>query len=202
MLSASLFFKDIQDPIFTRTLLNQTGTYGGVAMTGAAVSQPLNASKAYVAGLELNVQSQLSFLPGALDGFGVGVNLALIDSSIKGVPGRLDSLPLVQQSKTVGTAQLFYEKHGLTARVAYSYRSKFLYTLGTDANSDVYWDKHGQVDARIAYAFGDKAHSATIFVEGSNLNDEPWRTFVGQPRHLGENERYGRTFRTGVQLSF
>jgi hypothetical protein len=65
--------------------------------------------------------------------------------------------------------------------VAYSYRSKFLYTLGADASSDVYWDKHGQVDARIAYAFGDKAHSATIFVEGSNLNDEPWRTFVGQP---------------------
>lgn len=202
LLSASVFVKDIQDPIFTRTLLNQNGTYGGVAVTGAAVSLPLNATKAYVAGLELNVQSQLSFLPGALDGFGVGVNLALIDSSIKGVPGRLENLPLVQQSKTVGTAQLFYEKHGLTARVAYSYRSKFLYTLGADANSDVYWDKHGQVDARIAYAFGDKARSATVFLEGSNLNDEPWRTFVGQPRHLGENERYGRTFRTGVQLSF
>ncbi|KQV54810.1 MULTISPECIES: TonB-dependent receptor [unclassified Caulobacter] len=202
LLSASLFFKDIRDPIFSRSLLNQTGTYGGVALTGAAVTTPLNASKAYVAGLELNVQSQLTFLPGALDGFGVGVNLALIDSSIKGVPGRPENLPLVQQSKTVGTAQLFYEKHGLTARVAYSYRSKFLYTLGADANSDVYWDKHGQVDARVAYAFGDKAHSATIFVEGSNLNDEPWRTFVGQANHLGENERYGRTFRTGVQLSF
>ena len=202
VLSASLFFKDIQDPIFTRTLLNQSGTYGGVALTGAAVSQPLNATKAYVAGLELNVQSQLDFLPGALDGFGVGVNLTLIDSSIKGVPGRLENLPLVQQSKTVGTAQLFYEKHGLTARVAYSYRSKFLYTLGADSSSDIYWDKHGQVDARIAYAIGDKAHSATIFLEGSNLNDEPWRTFVGVPSHLGENERYGRTFRTGVQLSF
>jgi len=202
VLSASVFFKDIQDPIFTRTLLNQTGAYGGVAMTGAAVSLPLNASKATVTGLELNAQSQLAFLPGALDGFGVGVNLALIDSSIKGVPGRLDNLPLVQQSKTVGTAQLFYEKHGLTARVAYSYRSKFLYTLGADANSDVYWDKHGQVDARIAYAIGNKARSATVFLEGSNLNDEPWRTFVGQPHHLGENERYGRTFRTGVQLSF
>jgi TonB-dependent receptor len=202
VLSASLFFKDIQDPIFSRTLLNQTGTYGGVGLTGAAVTTPLNATKAYVAGLELNVQSQLDFLPGALDGFGVGVNLALIDSSIKGVPGRLENLPLVQQSKAVGTAQIFYEKHGLTARVAYSYRSKFLYTVGADSTSDVYWDKHGQVDARIAYAIGNKAHSATIFVEGSNLNDEPWRTFVGEPRHLGENERYGRTFRTGVQLSF
>ena len=202
VLSASLFFKDIQDPIFTRTLQNQTGTYGGVALTGAAVSLPLNASKATVAGLELNVQSQLAFLPGALDGFGVGVNLAMIDSSIKGVPGRLENLPLVQQSKTVGTAQLFYEKHGLTARIAYSYRSKFLYTVGADANSDIYWDKHGQVDARIAYAIGDKARSVTVFLEGANLSDEPWRTFAGQKNHLGENERYGRTFRTGVQLSF
>ncbi|WP_297511848.1 TonB-dependent receptor, partial [uncultured Caulobacter sp.] len=202
VLSGAVFFKDIQDPIFTRGLLNQAGTYGGVALTGATVTTPLNATKAYVAGVEMNLQSQLTFLPGALNGFGVGVNLALIDSSIRGVPGRLQSLPLVQQSKTVGTAQLFYEKHGLTARVAYSYRSKFLYTIGADANSDIYWDKHGQVDARIAYAFGDKARSATIFLEGANLNDEPWRTFAGQKDHLGENERYGRTFRTGVQLSF
>lgn len=202
VVSASAFFKDIQDPIFTQTLLNQSGAYGGVALTGAAVSTPMNAKKATVAGLELNVQSQLTFLPGPFDGLGVGVNATFIDSSIKGVPNRREDLPLVQQSKSVGTAQIFYEKHGLTARVAYSYRSKFLYTIGADANSDIYWDKHGQLDARIAYAIGDKAHSVTVFLEGANLNNESWRTFAGQKNHLGENERYGRTFRTGVQLSF
>ena len=199
VLSVAAFFKDIQDPIFTQTLLNQNGTFGGVALTGAAVTTPLNASKASVAGVELNAQSQLTFLPDALSGFGVGVNVALIDSTLRGVPGRLDSLPLAQQSKTVATAQLFYEKYGFSARVAYSYRSKFLYTIGADQSSDVWWDDHGQLDARAAYAFGKRA---SIFVEGSNLNDEPWRTFVGQDHHLGENERYGRTFRTGVQLSF
>jgi TonB-dependent receptor len=199
LLSAAVFVKDIQDPIFTQTLLNQSGTYGGVALTGAAVTTPFNAAKASVTGLELNAQSQLSFLPDALNGFGVGVNLALIDSKLRGVPGRLDSLPMAQQSKRVATAQLFYEKYGFSARVAYSYRSKFLYTLGADANSDVWWDDHGQVDARVAYAF---SKSASVFVEGSNLNDESWRTFVGTEHHLGENERYGRTFRTGVQLSF
>lgn len=199
LLSAAVFFKDIQDPIFTQTLLNQNGTFGGVALTGAAVTTPLNASKATVAGVELNAQSQLSFLPGALNGFGLGVNLALIDSTLRGVPGRLDSLPMAQQSKTVATAQLFYEKYGFSARVAYSYRSKFLYTLGADRNSDVWWDDHGQLDARVAYAFGK---TASLFVEGSNLNDEPWRTFVGSDHQLGENERYGRTVRTGIQLSF
>jgi TonB-dependent receptor len=199
LLSAAVFFKDIQDPIFTQTLLNQNGTFGGVALTGAAVTTPLNANKATVLGVEFNAQAQLSFLPDALNGFGMGVNLALIDSTLKGVPGRLDSLPLAQQSKTVATAQLFYEKYGFSARVAYSYRSKFLYTLGADRNSDVWWDDHGQLDARAAYAFGK---TASVFVEASNLNDEPWRTFVGNDRQLGENERYGRTFRTGIQLSF
>ena len=199
LLSAAVFFKDIQDPIFTQTLLNQNGTFGGVALTGAAVTTPLNASKASVLGVEFNAQSQLTFLPDALNGFGVGVNLALIDSTLRGVPGRLDSLPLAQQSKTVATAQLFYEKYGFSARVAYSYRSKFLYTLGADRNSDVWWDDHGQLDARAAYAFGK---TASVFVEASNLNDEPWRTFVGNDHQLGENERYGRTFRTGLQLSF
>lgn len=199
LLSAAVFFKDIQDPIFTQTLLNQSGTFGGVALTGAAVTTPLNASKASVTGVEFNAQSQLTFLPDALNGIGVGVNLALIDSTLRGVPGRTDSLPLAQQSKTVATAQLFYEKYGFSARVAYSYRSKFLYTIGADQASDVWWDDHGQVDARVAYAFGK---TASIFVEGSNLNDKPWRTFVGDDHRLGENERYGRTFRTGVQLSF
>ena len=199
VLSAAVFFKDIQDPIFTQTLLNQNGTFGGVALTGAAVTTPLNASKASVAGVEFNVQSQLTFLPDALNGIGVGVNLALIDSTLRGVPGRADSLPLAQQSKTVATAQLFYEKYGFSARVAYSYRSKFLYTIGAAQSSDVWWDDHGQLDARVAYAFGK---TASVFVEANNLNDEPWRTFVGDDRRLGENERYGRTFRTGVQLSF
>lgn len=199
VLSAAVFVKDIQDPIFTQTLLNQNGTFGGVALTGAAVTTPLNGSKASVTGVELNFQSQLTFLPDVLNGIGVGVNLALIDSTMRGVPGRNGSLPLPQQSKSVATAQLFYEKYGLSARVAYSYRSKFLYTVGADQGSDVWWDDHGQLDARVAYAF---SKSASIFVEGSNLNDEPWRTFVGSDRRLGENERYGRTFRTGVQLSF
>ena len=63
----------------------------------------------------------------------------------------------------------------------------------------MWWDDHGQLDARVAYAFG---RTASLFVEASNLNDESWRTFVGDDRRLGENERYGRTFRTGVQLSF
>jgi TonB-dependent receptor len=198
LLSAAVFVKDIQDPIFNQTLLNQAGTYGGVALTGAAVTTYLNASKASVAGIELNAQSQLSFLPDALSGIGVGVNLALMDSDLRGVPGRRDNLPMAQQSKTVGTAQLFYEKYGVSARVAYSYRSKMLYTVGADQSSDVWWDKHGQLDARVAYAFG----KASVFVEAQNLNDEPWRTFVGSDHHLGENERYGRTFRTGVQLSF
>ncbi|HWU14974.1 MAG TPA: TonB-dependent receptor, partial [Caulobacter sp.] len=200
LLSVSAFFKDIQDPIFTQTLLNQNGTFGGVALIGAAVTTPLNASKASVLGVEFNAQSQLTFLPDALNGIGVGVNLALIDSTLRGVPGRAaDSLPLAQQSKTVATAQLFYEKYGFSARLAYSYRSKFLYTVGAAQGSDVWWDDHGQLDARVAYAFGK---TASVFVEASNLNDESWRTFVGDDRRLGENERYGRTFRTGVQLSF
>ncbi len=198
VLSVGLFFKDIQDPIFTQTLSGQSGTYGGVSLSNAFVTTPRNAMSADIGGVEFNAQSQLGFLPAPFDGLGVSANLTLVDSSIKGVPGRSEALPMVMQSKSVGTAQLFYEKYGFTARLAYSYRSSFLYTVGADANSDVYWGKHGQLDARVSYAVG----KATVFLEGSNLNDEPWRTYVGTKDHLGENERYGRSIRTGVQLSF
>ena len=198
VLSAGVFFKDISDPIFTQTLAGRSGTFGGVALTNALVTTPFNARKGTVSGIEFNAQSQLSFLPGPFDGLGVSANVTFVDSTINGVPGRSDDLPLVQQSKTVGTAQVFYEKYGFSARVAYSYRSAFLYTIGADRDSDVYWGEHGQIDARASYAFG----SASLFVEGSNLNDEPWRTYIGKADHLGENERYGRSVRAGVQLAF
>ena len=91
------------------------------------------------------------------------------------------------------------EKNGVAARVAYSYRSKLLDTVGADASTDIYWDSTGTLDARVSYAFSDEA---AIYVEGSNLTDEPWRTFIGRENQLGENERYGRQFRAGVQLAF
>ncbi|MGH1556832.1 hypothetical protein ACRAWD_01500 [Caulobacter segnis] len=110
----------------------------------------------------------------------------------------------MQQSKDrAGTAQLFYGKAWPDGPAP---------PIRAAASSSTPWGGRqlgrliGPSTARSTPASpmrsATTAHSATIFLEGSNPNDEPWRTFVGQSNHIGENERYGRTFRTGVQLSF
>ena len=44
--------------------------------------------------------------------------------------------------------------------------------------------------------------NAAVFVEGSNLNDEPYRMFQGVRARRDETERYGWTARAGFQLNF
>jgi TonB-dependent receptor len=199
VLSAGVFYKRIEDPIYSQGLTVTGQTFAGVLLPSAQVTSPANAERATVKGIEFNAQSQLTFLPSPLDGFGVSANITLVDADATGVFGRSDKAPLSFQSKTVGSAQLFYEKYGFSARVAYSYRSHYLDTVGSSAATDQYTADFGQWDARASYAAN---RNVIVFVEGSNLNNRPWRRWIGNDRQLVEQEQYGYSVRAGVQLKF
>lgn len=198
ILSVAAFYKHLDDPIFTAGF-NQAGTFGGVAFTNALVTQPLNARSAELYGVEANLQTQLQFLPSPLDGLGVSGNFTYTDGLASGVPNRADKVPNFLQSKYTGTAQIFYEKYGLTARLAYTYRSKYLDTLGGSKATDQYTDENNSLDARIGFS---PVKAYTIFAEASNLLDSPWRRFQAVKTQLIENERYRQSYRVGVQLAF
>jgi TonB-dependent receptor len=200
ILSLSAFHKDIDDPIYAQQLTVTGGTFGGITVPGAAtVSSFTNASSGVVQGIELNAQSQFSFLPSPFDGLGASANLSIIDSHAEGLPGRPDQVPLFNQSKYVGTAQLFYEKYGVNLRLAYSYRSKYLDTLGGSTATDAYTAALGQLDARASY---DVTDNLVVFLEAANLNDAPWRRYIGVPTQVYENERYSWSGKIGVQVKF
>ncbi|WP_168694279.1 TonB-dependent receptor [Sphingomonas flavalba] len=199
ILSAAFFHKRIENPIFLTGTTVLGGTYAGQTLPTAFVTQPQNADDARVTGLELNAQMELSFLPSPLDGFSVGASMTFVKSRATGIPGRTDSVRLANQSNRVASAQLTYEKYGISARVAYTYRSRYLDTVGETRDGDQYVDNFNQFDARIGYAI---TPNFNIFVEGANLNDEPQRRFIGIPRHLVEIERYGWSAKTGIQLNF
>ena len=198
ILSVAAFYKHLDDPIFT-TGINRAGTFGGVAFTSALVTQPLNARSAELYGIEANLQTQLQFLPSPLDGLGVSGNFTYTDGAARGVPNRADKVPNFLQSKYIGTAQIFYEKYGLTARLAYTYRSQYLDTLGDSTATDQYTAENNSLDARIGFS---PVKAYTIFAEASNLLDAPWRRFQAVKTQLIENERYRQSFRVGVQLAF
>jgi len=198
ILSVAAFYKHLDDPIFTAGQ-TQSGTFGGTVLTNALVTQPINARSAKLYGVEANLQAQLLFLPGPLSGFGVSGNFTYTDGSATGVPNRAGNVPNFLQSKYTGTAQLFYEKYGLTGRLAYTYRSAYLDTLGGSAATDQYTAENNSLDARIAYS---PVKQYTLFAEVSNLLDSPWRRYQAVKTQLIENEHYRQTFRIGVQLAF
>ena len=42
----------------------------------------------------------------------------------------------------------------------------------------------------------------TVFADGSNLTDAPWRRYIGNKNQLVERERYDYALRGGIQLHF
>ncbi len=199
VLSIAAFYKSISNPIYSTTVV-ESGTFGGRNLTDAQVTTPVNADSAKVKGIELNAQIELDFLPSPVDGFTLGGSMTFVDSEAKGVPGRAgERLPLASQSDRVGSAFLSYEKHGFSARVAYTYRSAYLLEPGESTYDDIYVDSFNQWDAKIGYEI---SKNIKVFFEGSNLNDEPNRMYQGLRHRVDEIERYGYSFRAGMQLSF
>jgi TonB-dependent receptor len=199
IISLNLFHKDISNPIYSQGLTGVTGTFGGIAVTNATVSSFVNARSAHIQGVEFNIQSQFAFLPEPFDGLGASGNISIIDSHANGLPGRTDLVPLFNQSRYVGTAQLFYEKYGVNLRLAYSYRSKYLDTLGGGPLTDAYTADLGQLDARGSY---DISEHVSVFLEAANINDAPWRRYIGLSNQAFENERYDWSGKAGIQVKF
>ncbi|WP_447761818.1 TonB-dependent receptor [Sphingopyxis panaciterrae] len=89
------------------------------------ISSPRNVGSVDLKGIEVSAQYFFDFLPGALSGFGVQGAFTLADSTIKG-DDPLSGNPLVGVSKYNYTAGLLYDKKGLSARLIWTFRSKYI----------------------------------------------------------------------------
>ena len=203
LLSAGFFYKHIDNPIYTTTQIAGSGTFAGIAYGAIDIVQPQNIDQEYLQGVETNATVRATFLPAPFDGLGVSANYAHItghaEGTIAGATARTGSIPLFLQSRDIGSAQLFYEKYGAAVRVAYSYRSPYLDTLGASAASDQYTDSNGQLDVNLSYQVKPQL---TFFGQLLNLTDTPWRRYIGSKNQLVEREHYGFSVRWGAQLHF
>lgn len=199
IISVGLFYKHIDNPIYTTQTRIAGGTFGGVTYDEADVSQPINADSEELKGIEVNGQVQFTFLPAPFDGFGLSANYTYVEGHATAPDFRSGEIPLFFQSHDVSTLQLFYEKYGLAARIAYSYRSPYLDVLGSDPITDEYTDANGQLDVHVSYQVTPQV---TVFGDGTNLTDAPWRRYISMPSQLVERERYSFMLRGGVQVHF
>jgi TonB-dependent receptor len=198
ILSLGVFYKRLKNPIFTQTIQNTT--FGGVALT--SLSQPLNADRGKLFGVEVNAQKRFTFLPDPLDGFGVSANGTYIDSSVK-VPGRLsEDLPFFRQSKWIANAALFYEKGPFEARVAMTYRSPFIENVGSPTQgttADIYQYGRTVFDARLSYKINDMIE---VFGSISNINEAPLSYYQTNENQTYSREMYSYNGDFGVSVRF
>lgn len=196
VLSVGAFAKFIKNPIFTQSFTINDGTFGGQQYDIINFSQTLNAEKGDIIGLEAAYQQQFTFLPGLLSGFGMNLNLTVLDGNLRS-PDR-GSTDFPEQSKLLWGAQLFYQKGPVEASVAYHHTGRALISAGDQTLTDTYNDDLRRLDAKIGF---DITSNVRLFAEGQNLTDEPTRQYQGGVRNwVVQNERYGRTFYVGASV--
>ncbi|UIJ46640.1 TonB-dependent receptor [Sphingomonas cannabina] len=198
ILSVGVFAKFIRNPIFSRTTVLRDTTFNGVFYPTLEISQPFNAEKGDIIGIEAQYQQQFTFLPGLLSGLGIQLNGTLTDSTLTLPDGRSSTFP--SQSKYLYGAELFYQKGAVEASIAYHNTGKALLSAGDVWYNDQYNDDLRRLDAKASFAL---LRDVRLFVEAQNLTDEPTRQYqAGNRDWVIQNERYGRTFYAGVSAKF
>ncbi len=194
LLSAALFYKHIQDPLFIATHSESIG--GG---RSRQVTRPENGKSGKIHGLELAWQQTFDFLPGPFDGLGIYGNYTYAKSRAD-LPFGEGRTELPGTSRNNYNLALTYDKYGLNTRLAYNYRSKFIQSFDVDSPElNVYWNDRASLDFSINYALSKNWH---LFGEVNNINDTRQIRFQGQRSRVLEMESFGRSWLAGIRYEY
>ncbi len=200
--SAAVFRKELTGPIYTEVRgdvgpNDETQLYAeryrsdGRNVSPYTFTQRVNAGDGELTGYEFSFSRQLDFLPGPLGHLSVNLNYAAFDSEVELVTlERLgETVPLFRQPDTTANASLAYEHGPFFVRLSFNRRGAYLNSvrggntidelaiLGEPANAlDTWIDGYDRVDLIARWRF---RHGLQLFVEGSNLSNEPLVAYQG-----------------------
>ncbi len=193
--SIGVFYKDITD-FFVETDIAGQAPFEDFDR----VSQTVNGEEAQVKGVELSYVQQLGFLPAPWDGFLVAANYTYVDSEA-GVPFRDEPIPLPEQSDHIANFSIGYENDVFSTRVAANYRGTFFDGVeeSDDPSQDRFHDAELRVDFQADYRLDD---NWTAMLNVTNLTDEPFYAYLGDPDYSAQFDQFGRTFELGLRAQF
>ena len=233
MAHVALFKKDVEG-FFRRGATPFTFDAAGTTVGGEA-TWLANIGSGDINGAEIGISKFFVSLPAPFDGLGVQANYTFIDSEAN-IPlitqpatgdthagaSPLDTdrstygqMPVDQLSKNAFNIIGMYEKDGFSARLAYSWRSKYLITWGGNgfdpdfndgqggkARIPVYNDDYGQLDASVSYTFLD---NYTVTAEATNLLKEKTIGIIdqnGAGDHVAYSYAQDARFAVGIRAKF
>lgn len=145
--SVALFYKDLDKFLYrSSSSVIQDGTLGEFDdPSGISVSMPMNGRKAEIHGVEINARQQLHWLPAPFDGLGVALNATIQRSSAEtGLSWHPQgyTLPFMETPDHIVNLELFWERNGWEAYVAYNYQDKSLEDIEDFGNDPYEQDYH------------------------------------------------------------
>lgn len=194
LVSLAAFYKRIDDPLFIATHDEDIG--GGIFQR---ITRAENGDSGRLEGLEFAWQQTFDRLPAPLDGLGFYGNYTYAKSRAE-LPFGGGTTELPGTSRTNYNVALTYDKHGINARLAYNYRSKFIQSFDVASPElNVYWDDRASLDFSAEY---DLSKQWRMFLEANNLTNVTQIRFQGERARVLEMEQFGRSWLVGFRYKF
>ena len=205
--SITAFHRSIDNVIAEETLLVDGTLYSDIANPGDLwnLTGFGNGDDGKLQGIEFNYIGRLdNYIEGFWSGFGLEANITSIDSEYT-APSGLE-LRLPGQSDLTYNFSLFYEDHGLSARLSYRYRDAWQDETETGAvfefTQAIFWDEQSRLDLSIRYDLEPLiGYKASVFLDMNNLTDENDSRYAAERWNPTQNEYYGRRYLTGIRFS-
>ena len=226
LLSVGGFYKQITDAFYPVTLgvnNDSIAVANGLPASGfigAQLTSYSSSPESEVYGLELDIQSRLSFLPRPFDGLIFNLNYALLYSNttinsfreetecvvVRGRPRCETSAfafqreaNLIGQAEDILNTSLGYDIGGFSARVSASYQGSKITGYSSIADKDRYDASFWRMDAALKYRFNRRMN---VFLNLNNLTNQQDVTYFRSPRFETNRATYGTTATVGVEVKF
>lgn len=196
MASLALFRHEFKGYIMTKQV---DETFNGQVYH---TTRPFNTDDGYLQGAEVAYRTFFDKLPGWLGGFGVEANATYTEgqttsSSVQG--SAANGKPFAGMSKWSYNVVALYEKFGISGRLAYNWRSKFVQVYNdTGDGKDLIASPMSSLDGSLGYKINE---NTTITLTGTNLLNfkytDYWDNKAVYPR---DTRRYDRS--VGVFLNW
>lgn len=161
------------------------------------VSKPINNRTGKIHGFEIAAQHFFGDT-----GFGVSGAYTMVRGDVafnNGASPSQDQFALLGLSDTAN-ATLIYDKNGISARIAYNWRDKFLAATNRGGSRNpVYTAPFGQLDINVSY---DVTPKLAISLEGINLTKESLRTYARDENQLWFAQELDRRILLGARYRF
>lgn len=202
------FYKSLQNIDYLFTYRETEGQFANYTIT-----EPVNSPNAEVYGFEIEMQTNLRFLPSPFDGVVISANYSLIRSEtefpffeigprsteppykptiIKGFrKGRMPG-----QADKIINLSLGYEKGGFVGRISLMHQGEITSSIGERSEYDIYTDSFTRIDMSLSQKILDNLN---LFLNVNNLTNLSEGAYFGITDRPVDEQYFGWTADFGIK---